>query len=223
MRCLQHLFAALFIGLIASHASAESCPKKYRFVDFGDTDQNGTLRKGGTIFRAFDASNTHLLHRDSVICHAVPENGIDGRALKIPVVSRFAIDLDIAKLNLAEMQLAKSEDVIAAADQNAARHRATLAKAGTETVKSDSYLCAQTAASPRASCQVLSPYQTNAALVIYCNQAMCEMPVLVYDEQVIVSAKWLRGAAELTQVGGEISRKIYDIVRFLAPHLQSAH
>lgn len=215
---MHKLIAALFLVLFAQTASAEACPDKYRFVDFGLKDSQGVLRRGGTIFRAFDTKNRHLLLRDSVICHAVEENAKDGRALKIPVVSRIEIDLSIAALGFTRLQMLASDDLTAVAESNAIPHRDTLSSADVTKVQGASYLCASSANSGVISCQVQTPYAPTVPLVIYCDAARCQMPVLGFNAKVIIDAEWKRTAIDAHTLGSEIMEKLQELQDFLKPH-----
>lgn len=142
---MHKIIASLLFVLFAPSASPNSCPAKYRFVDFGLEDRQGILRKGGTIFRAFNAENTRLLKRDSVICHIVEENAIDGRALKMPVVSSIEIDLAVASIDFTYLQLRVSKNITpdANANANAALHHQTLSRVDTIKTQGDTYLRAR--------------------------------------------------------------------------------
>ena len=152
---------------------------------------------------------------ERTICRMVQEVSIDGRALPIPVVSAVDVDPAVAALDVTQLRLAAMDDAAAAAEANAGPHRETLAQTGTIATRGANFLCASAEASTPVSCQVLSPYRNNAPLVIYCDARQCEMPVLVRDDQLSVSATWRRDATDPDAVGLEITDKIQVIYDFL--------
>jgi hypothetical protein len=198
---------------------AASCPDVHRFVDFGFTDSDGILRRGGSIFRAFDVDNKHLLIPEDTICLEVDELAKDGRLLPVPVVASIQVDMTIATLDMQELRLRSVKDVQAVTQANLAPHQTTLAQDGSISARGSNHLCVTTPNSDTISCQFLSPYQTEAPLVIYCDADSCTMPALARDTQVIVSAIWSRGeATKLETLGLEISEKLQSLYGFLADH-----
>ena len=216
---MLHFSIALLLALLATQAQADVCPDRYRFVDFGTTDREGILRRGGTVIRAFDTQNTHLLKRESVTCLEVEENAVDGRALKIPVVSTIEIDTSIAKLDLLSLRIGVIDDAVAAAEQNAAPHQAALAQASI--TKSNSYVCALFADTTTTSCQHVSPYLANAPLVSYCNGQTCEMPALALNDGIYITTSWAQSAQSPDALGQEISAKLSLVQAFLKPHISA--
>lgn len=210
---MYKILATFLLVLFANAAFAESCPPNYRFVDFGRQDSDGVLRRGGTIFRAFDGNGIGLLLRDRSICRSVEELSKDGRALPIPVVSSVAVNLDVAGLEFTELQLMAVDDAIAEAEANAARHRATLAQTDAVIQRGDNYLCAATAGNDAVSCQIVSPYMAIAPLVIYCHVAQCRMAVLARDEKMIIAATWSRAVRD--PAAPDIIGKVQVIYDFL--------
>ena len=160
-----------------------------------------------------------LLVPSTVICHTVEENAVDGRGLKIPVVSRFDVDLAAAGLSFERLQIRAADNIADTAETNALRHRQTLAKTGTVVAQSDTFLCAQPANAKTVSCQFVAPYDPAPALVIYCAAQQCVMPVLGFNPQIMISAQWLRtpdtALGDPMEVGLEISKKLQDIQTFL--------
>jgi hypothetical protein len=204
----------LFTGF-ATPSFAQSCPEFYRFVDFGLKESDGTVTRGGTIFRAFNAEGTPLLKPEVSICRPVENLAKDGRALFIPVVSKIGIDPIAAKLDVTQLTLTEVSDVVSAAEDNAKRHGETLAKVDTATTRGEDYICASTPATDELSCQMLSLYGGNAPLVAYCDEAQCNVPVWARDKQLAISVKWPRGAAGPASTGQEIRRKLQSIYDFL--------
>lgn len=217
---MRSFVTALLFALLATQTSAQACPDKYRFVDFGAMDREGILRRGGTVFRAFDAQNTHLLKRKSVVCHAVEENAVDGRALKIPVVSKIEIDTEIAKLDILGLLIEATENAVADAEKSAARHQAVLTDANI--TKGDTYLCASTSDTTNTSCQHVSPYLAKAPLVTYCDAQICEIPVLALNDGIFITASWTRVAQTQDALGQEISEKLGLLDTFLQPHVSAS-
>lgn len=212
---MQKILAIVLFVFSTNPAFAEACPPSYRFVDFGVQGSDGVLRRGGTIFRAFDANGTGLLLRDQSICRQVDELSKDGRALPIPVVASVNVDLAVAGLDLTALQLATQDDAFTFAEQNAGPHRDRLALPDATTVRGDTYLCASSAESGATSCQIVSPYAAIAPLVIYCDAGQCRMPVLARDEKFVVSATWPSAATGPEALAQEIIGKVQTIHAFL--------
>lgn len=207
--------AAFLFVLFANAAFAEGCPPNYRFVDFGVEGSDGVLRRGGTIFRAFDGNGTALLLHDRSICRAVEELSKDGRALPIPVVSSVEVDLEVAGLDLAALQMIAVDDAVAEAEASAARHRATLALPDAVIQRGDSYLCAAAPETDAVSCQIISPYTAIAPLVVYCDARQCRMPVLARDENLAISAGWQQSTRDPAALAQDITGKVQNIYDFL--------
>ncbi len=211
---MHKTLAMLMLFCVANPAFAQDCPPKYRFVDFGSKGVDGVMRRGGTIFRAFDGSGAFLLRNERTVCRAVEETSRDGRALPIPVVSRIDIDPAIAGMEVIDLRLAEIEDVVAASEANAERHRDRLNQTDAIIARAQTFLCASTNQADAVSCQLLSPYEGNAALVVYCLGQRCEMPVMVRDTQLAIGAVWHRNAMDPETLGQEISDKIQRIHDF---------
>ena len=216
---MYKLIAALLLSMAATQGNAASCPAFHRFVDFGFIDNEGVLRRGGSIFRAFDTNNTPLLIPEETVCLDVPELAKDGRQLPVPVVSSIRIDPEIANLDLIEFRMRRSTDVLGVAQENARAHQAAAAIPENERLQSSNYLCIGQTQAENVSCQVLSPYDANVPLVIYCNADLCRMPAFARNDHVIMSATWKRGEArDLDVTGNEISNKIKSLFDFLTDH-----
>jgi len=72
-------------------------------------------------------------------------------------------------------------------------------------------LCASQSQNDDVSCQLVSPYGGSHALVVYCDTAMCQMPVLARDDQLVISAVWRRQAADAPALGPAIEAKIQSV------------
>lgn len=217
---MHRLAAALLVVICASQAQAQaleqeqSCPSFYRFVDFGLKGRDGVLRRGGTIFRAFRADGIHLLRPESSTCLEVEELARDGRAHPIPVVSSIGIDAQIAGLDLTELRLAASEDMVTLAAAKAASHRENLARTDAIIARGESFLCARSSEPETVSCQMLSPHPGNFPLVVYCGAGRCTTPVMARDEQLFVTASWRHRATDIEELADEISNKLKQIHTF---------
>ena len=208
------ILALPILALLAHPASAEACPPKYRFVDFGMEGPDGVVRRGGTIFRAFNSNGTSLLRPARTICRTVEEMAKDGRGLRIPVVTAIAVDLDVAGIDVTDLRMSVLDDPFAAAEANAALHRDRLHQPNAVITRGPTFLCASVSDDDAVSCQMVSPYENNAALVIYCAAETCEIPLLVRDDQLGISALWPRTATTTEGLAGEISQMIQRIYGF---------
>lgn len=193
MRSKRSVFAlALACAGFASAAMAQTtpCPDFYRFVDFGLTDANGHLNRGGTLLRVESLAGVGLLKPTGSLCRFVQHLGSDGHGNPIPVVHRVEFDPARLSLPLATLAVTGAQDTAAVAEENATVHADTLGKPGTQSVAGDRFLCARPAGTESTSCQVVSPYRGNRPVVIYCDDGVCELPVLAMDDQIYISASW---------------------------------
>tara|TARA_R110002020_G_scaffold86758_2_gene214201 strand:+ start:5766 stop:6431 length:666 start_codon:yes stop_codon:yes gene_type:complete len=206
--------------LLNSPAQAESCPDFYRFVDFGSEAPDGTIRRGGPTYRAESLGGEALLIRDRTVCRRVADLAVDGRGNPIPVVARIDYDPIKTAIDLTELRLASVEDVVSATERSAARHRDTLDRSDAAINQGSSFLCARLSAAASVSCQLISPFGHNLALVVYCEPIECRMPALAVKAQVIATAAW-RPSRELWSdpwaLASEIAGKVQQIHDFLAP------
>jgi len=206
--------------VFSGNASAGVCPDFYRFVDFGQTGKDGVLYRGGSFIRAENFDGTALLNFARSECVDVGENNTDGHGYTIPVVSRIYYNPETTGVDLTELGVVKLVDAHTAAESNAARHRLRIDNNEVVTIRGGNFLCADYSDNDQSSCQLVSPYQGNIALVVYCDQRQCEMPVMAIDEELAVSAKWDREstAGDLDQKTGErIAIKVEQIFNFLSP------
>jgi hypothetical protein len=205
----------LLLAAFATQASAGTCPDRYRFVDFGLEGRDGVIRRGGTVLRAFDENNIHLLQPQATVCLSVERLAVDGRALPVPVVSGVAFDLDIVEIGLTTLEIVAVEDVAQAGETNAEQHRLRLSQSNVRSIRGEDFLCAFAQNSDEVSCQVVSPYRTSAALVVYCDEQICRMPALGIDGQLIATAVWPRGTGAADAIGTEVSKTVRGIFSFL--------
>jgi hypothetical protein len=213
---MRRILLSFLFAFTASHASAEACPDKYRFVDFGLEDSSGALLRGGTIFRAFLPDNTPLLIKERTVCEDVHDLGKDGRSLDIPVVSRISVNTALIDLEFLELDLTKVTDVTALATENASKHQK--AQRTAELTRGEVYVCATTRGDST-SCQLLSPFENNIPLVVYCDGTHCKMPVLAFDDKLMFSAVWPRHGTSPTDIGQDISQKLTQLRDFLSQHM----
>ena len=130
-------------------------------------------------------------------------------------------DSDRAALDLVELRVRSLEDSHAAAEESAATHRQRLDQSDDNIGRGDAFLCAGIKADQSFSCQVVSPYEGNAALVIYCTTMQCEMPVMAINQQLAVSATWDRepdaNDEAIEDAGVAVVNKVAEIHNFLEP------
>lgn len=214
----KHLAALLLIPL-AAPAAAETCPERYRFVDFGTESRDGTLLRGGTIFRAFDPSDTPLLLPAETICLDVPDLYKDGQQLDIPVVSEIAVNMDVATIEMVELRLSKSDDPIATSDSHAAAHLDALARPGAQAIRTASSLCVTAPEDRALSCQIRSPFNVTAAPVIYCNGETCEAPAIVFNTQVLMKAVWPQPSVDAAEMGPALIDRLEALRQYLTGHI----
>lgn len=211
---------AIVLLVFSGVAGAGACPDFYRFVDFGQTGKDGVLYRGGSFIRAENFDGTALLNFARSECVDVGENNTDGHGYSIPVVSRIYYNPETTGVDLTELGVVRLDDAYTAAARNAAKHRLRIDKKDVVVIRGDNFLCADYSDSDQLSCQLVSPYPGNIALVVYCVQRQCEMPVMAIDEELAVRAKWDRQSAtsELDQKTGEgIAAKVEQIFNFLNP------
>lgn len=212
--------ATLFFVLFAGQASAQNCPDFYRFVDFGIESNDGIMHRGGPVFRAEGFDGQLLLLEPRTECLPVRDVSKDGHGNPIPVVT--SIDYDPAKTSvvLTGLRVAAVETAQETANNNAKAHRARLERAGAKLTRGDSFLCVDHADEAAVSCQLVSPYPGNAALVVYCDGKLCTMPSMVVDEKIVIAANWASEPSFLAleaQIGPAILEKIGEIRDFINP------
>ena len=201
-------------------ASAGTCPDFFRFVDFGIEGDDGVVYRGGSLFRAEGFDGTMLLKLSHTKCLPVQETAKDGRGNPIPVVTSIHYIPELTAIDITELSVKVVNSANDLAEKNAERHRTSLKQADATVTRGENYLCANDVNKKSLSCQVVSPYPGNTALVVYCDAKQCTMPVLAVDNQIIVNAAWPRtpdsgGNGDLT--GSEIIDITSQIHDFLSP------
>ena len=152
---------SLLCFLWTGSASAFTCPDFFRFVDFGQTDHDGIVYRGGSFFRAEDFDGTALLHIERTECLDVTDIGKDGHGNPIPVVVSIHYNPDNLPADFAELNVRSLEDATAAAEESAERHRTRLQQPDIETTRGENYLCLTDNTKELFSCQVTSPFAEN--------------------------------------------------------------
>ncbi|MEP5731668.1 MAG: hypothetical protein ABJL67_20090 [Sulfitobacter sp.] len=217
---MRNFAASILLMLFAGVVNAQNCPDFFRFVDFGLEGHDGVIYRGGPIFRAESLNGSPLLLRDRTKCRAIRDIASDGHGNPIPVVTSINYDPVKTGIDLSELQLSLVEDAAGSAEQNALAHRAVLDRSETERVQGPNFICARHQKDDTISCQLVSPYPGNIALVIYCTAWVCEMPVLAVYEQIQIGAKWPSNITlvnDLNTAGMAISDKVQKIYTFLDP------
>ncbi len=210
----------LLLVLLTGQAFAETCPDFYRFVDFGLEGNDGVIYRGGTTLRAESFEGEPLLITAQTKCISVPEVAKDGHGNPIPVVKSINYLPEITGLDLNEFRVSAVDDTELAANENAKGHKDALELPDTTSTRSSSFLCANSKAQGTFSCQLVSPYPGNIPLVVYCDAAQCEMPVLAVNQQLQVSASWtvpIDFSGNPEAAGTVIQKKVQQIHDFLKP------
>lgn len=211
----------VFVSLILSNgqAYAEGCPDFFRFVDFGLETPDGTIR-GGPTYRAEGFEGQALLIRELAVCGEVRDVAVDGHGNPIPVVTSVTYDPKMTGVDLTELRLTVVDDMVSEAERNAVEHRARLGRQTTTTRRGPDFLCASLEELGAVSCQFMSPFGGNLALVVYCDGMECRMPVLALNERVIAAATWVPSHASRNNhvsAASEIADKVQQVHDFLAP------
>ncbi|MFK7876267.1 MAG: hypothetical protein AB8B71_10875 [Paracoccaceae bacterium] len=206
--------------ICAKGVCADICPDFFRFVDFGLQDRNGTFLRGGVLLRAEGLNGATLVSSGQTVCRDVQDIARDGHGNPIPVVHSLAYDADRLDIDVSELQVSFAIDSRVAAEQAAKPHQDHLATAARRQVRGLTSLCSVSTQSRALSCQLVSPYPGNVALVVYCDEATCHMPSLAIHPQILVEAKW--EAPDLDwenpqQFGPSLSAKVRSIHTFLKP------
>jgi len=206
--------------LFISPARAEGCPDFFRFVDFGSEAPDGTIHRGGPTYRAESLGGEALLIRELTVCRRLANLAVDGRGNPIPVVTSIDYDPEKTAIGLTELRLASVEDVVSETERNAARHRETLDQSLAAITQGSSFLCARLSAAATVSCQLISPFGGNLALVVYCEPTECRMPGLAVKAHVIATAAWRPSQdtwSDTEALASEIAGKVQQVHDFLAP------
>lgn len=218
---MRKIIVTCFLMILLNFpAQAESCPDFFRFVDFGSEAPDGTLHRGGPTYRAESFGGEALVIRDRTVCRRVANLAVDGRGNPIPVVTSIDYDPEKTTIGLTELRLSSVQDVVLETERNAARHRETLDQTGATITQGSSFLCARLSAAATVSCQLISPFGRNLALVVYCEPMQCRMPGLAVKAHVVATAAWRpsRDAWSDTEaLASEITEKVQQVHDFLAP------
>ena len=134
-------FTCLCALSLAPEAQAESCPDFFRFADFGLTDQEGRVVRGGPIFRGQSFEGRTLFDRAQAVCRKVANIASDGHGNPIPVVAKISYDVSRTGLELSTLDVTYAKDTPQAALENARQHRQNLV--GTSPMKGPASLCAR--------------------------------------------------------------------------------
>ncbi|MCF2904745.1 hypothetical protein L0666_07080 [Octadecabacter sp. CECT 8868] len=217
---------ATTFALTASVVAAESCPDFYRFVDFGLQDNDGILYRGGPLLRAENFAEDRLLLEEQTECLSVWPTLTDGRGNPMPVVSTIAYDPAAVDAGITELKVRTVEGTTAAATQSATAYRRRLEEPDATVTRGDTFVCVETAQTQHFACQLVSPYDTDAPLIVYCHNHSCQLPVLAMDDRIFMSARWetdvdyindpAAGAASMS----EIVQDIYDFMSPLSSSFQ---
>ena len=201
---------------IAAVAQAQTCPDFLRFADFGIEQADGSFSRGGVILRGIgaDAGGDPILKLDETECRDVTDLLKDGRGNPIPVVTHIAYDTAKAGLDLIELSLSYSKDARRDAAENLKAHLANTER--DEVILARTSLCA--IGEEALSCQLVSPYPGNVELVVYCEGATCQMPVLAVAETIYVSASWEMDWTDgKVDAGERLTEKVQEVHEFLEP------
>jgi hypothetical protein len=202
----------------ANIAKAEDCPTFFRFADFGLKASDGTFYRGGPVFRAEGFDGAALLLGDGAVCLRVPIVAKDGRGNNIPVVSSISYDPAKTGIALTSLRVASVDDTMSVADARASAHLAALGVSATKAVQGADFLCAYRDDSLDISCQFRSPFAGNAALVVYCGEMTCNMPVLAINDRIFAAASWNRDdVGDIAALASLMLLRIEDVRDFLGP------
>lgn len=213
-------FTALLLMFFNAQASAQDCPDFFRFVDFGLKAADGTVHRGGPTYRAEGFDGKALLIRELTICRQVRELAVDGRGNPIPVVTSIDYDPEKTDIDLMELRLEAVDDIASETERNASGHRARLEQPNIVTTQGSNYLCASFEGSDSFSCQLVSPFGGNLALVVHCTRSACRMPVLAVKDNIAAAASWRPSEAAMKRPGAwasEIADRVQQVHGFLAP------
>jgi hypothetical protein len=211
---MRAALTALLIALAGPAVAA--CPDFYRFVDFGIVAGDGTLVRGGPLFRAEDFDETPLLFTDGTVCTDVTDLAKDGRGNPIPVVTKIVYDRRTSDPALGWVEVAVSEDAFAMAERFAAVHNSRLADTGISQVRGETYLCA-VASIVAFSCQIVSPYPNYAPVVVYCEDGECLSFAIAMTERLFISANWPMTVQSVEWQAEDVVSRVNAIADFLAP------
>lgn len=201
----------------AGQVSAQGCPDFFRFVDFGLEDRNGVFSRGGPLLRAESLGGTPLLLRDQTTCREVRDIASDGHGNPIPVVTGVSYDPARVQLGLSALHVRFAADTGESTQAAVRTHQDRLARADVRVIRGERFLCAQAGSVDQISCQLVSPYPGNRALVVYCEDGACSLPALAMNDRMQISANWERTAQDPEKVAAQMMRMVAGIHAFLEP------
>lgn len=214
------IFTSLLLIFMNSQARAGDCPGFYRFVDFGLEAADGTIHRGGPTYRAEGFDGQALLIRDLTLCRQVRDLSVDGRGNPVPVVESVNYDPEKTGIDLKELRLKTVSDIVAETERAAAEHRSRLEQDGSVVTTGATYLCAGLSGPDDLSCQLVSPFGGNLALVVYCTRVECRVPALAVKANIIAQAVWVPSEAAVKSpaaLASEIAERLGQIHGFLNP------
>lgn len=212
--------ATIAFIFIASHANAKNCPDFFRFVDFGIKSNDGDIHPRGVVFRAEGFDGQSLILEDRTQCLTVREISKDGHGNPIPIVKSVEYNPERTGIDLIKLSISVSADLKADAEKNARAHRARLEQNGFIQTRGPNFLCLSENSINSLSCQLTSPYPGNYALVVYCNERECTIPVLAAGKEISVSVAWASSETFVNNpeaAGTDIYNKVLKIQDFLNP------
>lgn len=210
---MRRLFVSIFLGLCASQSFAQSCPDFYRFVDFGLVDREGVMVRGGVILRAEDFDGSYLILAARSECTDVYDLAKDGRGNPVPVVSEVSFDPEQIGLFLTRLRVATAPDTAILAEQNRAAHASRLTQTNATVVQGPDYVCVQIKDETDTSCQFAAGFQADFPLVVYCDAALCSMPVMAITDRIFVQAEWPSVTAQITDLDGVAAQNLAQLTR----------
>lgn len=215
---LKILIIFLFLGCM-NIAHAETCPKFYRFIDFGIEGNDGKTYRGGTLLRAEGFDGKALLVTRLTNCLLIRDIAKDGRGNPIPVVTSIHYDPQIIAPELEELRVSKVKNTTKSALDNARIHRTRLQKTDPKVTRGSNFLCVSDKKSNEVSCQIKSPYSGNLPLIIYCDLNQCTAPVIAINGELQIGATWKNKILleETKAIGVQNTNFIKQIHDFLAP------
>jgi hypothetical protein len=214
------IFTSLLLIFLNSQARAADCPDFFRFVDFGLEAADGTIHRGGQTYRAEGFDGQALLIRELTECRKLRDLSVDGRGNPVPVVTSISYDPEKSGIELEELRLKAVSDVVAETERAAAEHRSRLEESDAVVTNGATYLCASSQNLDSFSCQLVSPFGGNLALVAYCTRSDCTVSALAVKANIVAQASWVPSEAAIKSPelwAMEIADRVQEIHDFLAP------
>ena len=167
-------------------------------------------------FGAEDFDGTPLLATDATVCADVTDLLKDGRGNPIPVVSRIAYDRSQTDPALGLIEVIKTEDARALAQDLAGLQTTLLSKVGTVEIRGDDHLCAVTAGGD-IGCLVANPYASSDPVIVLCEDGICLAPAIAMTDQLFIRARWPLHIMDASGQAADLARRVGAIAAFLAP------